>query len=462
MTASHLKSSKVLVPSRIEQIVLCVVLLIALGLRMSHLDSMEFKGDEAFNLTKARELSRGQQFPLTSARSSTDIPEPPIFMYLLSLPIVISDDAIFVTASIALLNVFAIYLCYLIARRFFSPLTALISIFLFAVNPWQVLYSRKIWTQNLLPFFALLFLLFFFEALFRNRSRLLIAALITLSVTVQLHLSAFFLVPYTLILLIWHRRSVKLKHVLLGCALGLTLWIPYIVHLVINFNHFTQIVLELGQKTFIIRSSAAKLPLQLVSTDGFNDLTVLFHSYEKFNVSVIKIPVFDYLPRALLIVGIIYSLLKSNPIQRALSLYILLGLAFIFFSNSQIFPHYYNAQMPVYFILMSIPLARIIQNKERALSVTAVALILILAGYQLLFSTSFLRFVAKEDCIWSEYGPPYRVQLERMRSFVKTIDDQKSVPDLQSIHESVVTCVNWDILATKYLYEKLSSASIND
>ena len=131
--------SKILSPSRIEQTILCAVLLIALGLRLSHLDSMEFKGDEAFNLIKARELSEGQQFPLTSAESSTGIPEPPIFMYLLSLPVLISDDAVFVTASIALLNVCAAFLCYLLARRFSSPLTALISIAFFAFNPNPVL-----------------------------------------------------------------------------------------------------------------------------------------------------------------------------------------------------------------------------------------------------------------------------------------------------------------------------------
>jgi 4-amino-4-deoxy-L-arabinose transferase-like glycosyltransferase len=456
MTPSDTRTGKPLISLQVERMLLCGILIIALGLRLSHLDSMEFKGDEAFNLLKARELSRGEQFPLTSAKSSTDIPEPPAFMYLLALPILISDDAIFVTASIALINVSAIFLCYLFTRRFFSPLAALVSIALFAVNPWQVLYSRKIWTQNLLPFFALLFLLFFFEALFNKRAKWIIPGLITLSIATQLHLSALFLVPYALVMLLWHRQQVKVRYVLVGGVLGLILWIPYMIYVARNFDHLAQIFLGLGQKAFIFRSSGAILPLQLVSTDGFNDLSVLFQSYEKFASGMINLPLLDYLPRALLVLGILISSLRSSPPQRALAIYVLLGLGYIVLSNSQIFPHYYDAQLPVYFILMALPLAGILQNYRGLPRVATAAILVLLTGYQLLFSVSFLRFIASEDCIWSEYGPPYRVQVERMREIVDALDDQKPAPDLPVIYERVKACVNWDILATEYLYEKLS------
>lgn len=234
---------------------------------------------------------------------------------------------------------------------------------------------------------------------------------------------------------------------------------PYLIYLASNFNHFTQIFLELGQKTFIFRSSAAKIPLQLVSTNGFNDLTVLYQSYNKFNAGVMKITALDYLPRALLIIGIFYSLLKSDPVHRTLGIYAAFGLAYIFLSNSQIFPHYYNAQLPVYFILLSLPLASVLEKYKGVLQGSTAVFITVLISYQLLFSVSFLRFIAGEECIWSEYGPPYRIQVERMRDIVEAIDDQEPAPDLQFIYENIKECVNWDILATDYLYEKISGKS---
>ena len=441
-------------PPRFNWIMITAILLLALGLRLIHLDSMEFKGDEAFNLMRARELAHLRSFPLTSATSSTGIPEPPIFMYLLSLPIFISDDAIFVTGAIAVLNVFAILLCYILVRRYISPLAALISALLFAVNPWQVLYSRKIWTQNLLPFFSLLFLLLMFEAVFRNKPRLVSLALITLALAVQLHLSAAFMIPYAIVFLLWQRRMVRLRDVMLGMMVGLILFLPYFIYLGQHAMEISRIIMDRSHEPFVLRSSAVFIPLQLATTSGFAHETVLFSSYATFIRGMVSLTSFEVIARLLLLLGLIIGVLHRSAVTRALAGYALLGIAYIFASNTQIFPHYYNAQLPVFFILISLPTAALISMKKRLPAVISAFVICLLLVSQLYFTYSILQFISHEDCIWSEYGPPYRVQVAEVAMAVSELERQGIPPDFKIVHERVSSCVNWDIKATEYLVKR--------
>lgn len=443
------------IPARVEWIAILLILILALGLRITHLDSMEFKGDEAFNLMKARELARLEHFPLTSATSSTDIPEPPTFMYLLSLPILITDDAVFVTGAIAVLNTLAILLCYILVRRFISPRAALIAAALYAVNPWQVLFSRKIWTQNLLPFFVLLFLLLLYESVFREKPRLLIFALGALAITVQLHISAAFIIPFTIAFLIWQRRAVRTRDLVLGICFGTLTLLPYGLYLTTHTDQVLTVLNELGRKPFVLRSSGILLPLQLVTTEGFGDVSVFFSSYDKFIAGVFRLTPFDWLARLLLLGGCIIALLSRAAAARALAIYTLFGLAYIFLSNTQIFPHYYNALLPIFFILLSLPISICLYAENRALAGVSLALFGALFLIQLNFAFGFLSFISREDCIWGEYGPPYRVQVESVSSALSAMERDGTQVELEEIHERVNNCVNWDILATEYLFEKL-------
>ena len=106
---------------------------------------------------------------------------------------------------------------------------ALAAALLFAVAPWAVIESRKIWAQDLLPFFTILFFIFAFSWLREGRWRHALAMAVTLSILNQVHYSSVALWPI-LLFLIWRRRSVRaLKQLAVGAALYAVLWAPFAV-----------------------------------------------------------------------------------------------------------------------------------------------------------------------------------------------------------------------------------------
>ena len=148
---------------------------------------------------------------------------------LFAIPALISSDPIALAMLPALLNTLAIALTYFLGRRFLSRGGALAAALLFAVAPWAVIESRKIWAQDLLPCFTVLFFIFAFAWLREGRWRHALAMAVTLSILNQIHYSTVALWPILLFLL-WRRRSKRaLKQLAVGAALYAALWAPFAV-----------------------------------------------------------------------------------------------------------------------------------------------------------------------------------------------------------------------------------------
>jgi hypothetical protein len=249
---------------------------------------------------------------------------------------------------------------------------------------------------------------------------------------------------------------VRLRDVALGIMLGVILFLPYFIYLGLHSTEISRIVMERSHEPFVLRSSAILMPLQLVTTSGFAHETVLFSSYDRFISGMIPLTPFDVIARLLLLLGLVIGLLRRSPVTRALAGYALLGMAYILASNTQIFPHYYNAQLPVFFILISLPAAALTSMEKRLPAVITALVMCFLLISQLYFTSSLLQFISREDCIWSEYGPPYRVQVAEVTKAVEELEREGTPPDFKIVHERVNSCVNWDILATEYLVERLA------
>ena len=142
---------------------LLLIVLLAAGLRFYRSGVVEYFHDDAMLATLALELADGLRLPLTGILSSTGIPNSPVSVYLLAIPFALSSDPAFVIHTIMLWNVIGVALLWLLARRFAGWRIALIAGLLYAVNPWAILFSRKIWAQELhtpVILFGLLLLLY--------------------------------------------------------------------------------------------------------------------------------------------------------------------------------------------------------------------------------------------------------------------------------------------------------------
>lgn len=189
-------------PAKWELASLALILLVAGLLRLGAPGLTEFKLDEARLSLLALDMARGESFPLLGIGSSVGIPNMPVSVWLFALPYLISSDPTVATLFVGLLNVLAVLLTWWLARRYFGPAAALTAALLYAVSPWAVIYSRKIWAQDLLPPFVLLTvgtgLIGWLETPRPGRWRWQVAHLILLVLTVQIHYAALTLIPLTL------------------------------------------------------------------------------------------------------------------------------------------------------------------------------------------------------------------------------------------------------------------------
>ena len=137
-----------------ELALLAVVVLLAGLLRMGRPDLTEFKRDEAALYGLALNVAELRAFPLRGIGSSVGLPNTAMSVYLFALPLFLWKSPLAATLFVGALNTASVGLAFLLARRYWGGRAALIAALLYAAAPWAVIYSRKIWAQNLLPLFA--------------------------------------------------------------------------------------------------------------------------------------------------------------------------------------------------------------------------------------------------------------------------------------------------------------------
>jgi len=207
------------------------IMLLAAVLRLSALDVIEFKADEANHLVRALEIVEQGRLPLVGSPSSFGPTKPPMMTYLMALPLAVGRDPRYAAAFIALLNVAAVGGTYAIARRYYGTRVALIAALLFAVNPWAVVLSRKVFTADLLAPMGVLLFSGLLVAVVDRRPWGWVLSVVALALML---LTTFSPAPLLLVLVIvvaayW--RRVRWRYLLLGVLLAVVLASPYLYYL---------------------------------------------------------------------------------------------------------------------------------------------------------------------------------------------------------------------------------------
>jgi 4-amino-4-deoxy-L-arabinose transferase-like glycosyltransferase len=425
-----------------------VLLIVALFLRLYNLDYMEFKGDEALNSFKALELVEEGVIPLTSLTSTTGINEPPIFVYFLAVPYFFTPNPVVATTFIALMNVFGIALCFFFLKKYFGSRAALFGTAFYAVNPWQVLFSRKIWTQNLVAPFIMMFIYFMYNAVHDNKKHHVIYALIALGFVLQLHLSAAFFIGVFIITVIRYREQINWKYFSVGIVSFLLTFTPYMIFQIkSNFIDFHSFFTYLNQEN-VFQIKALTLPFLLVTTRGFD--YSLGASYQQFLDSSISIPIFDFLQVAILFFAFIYMNLSWKKKGFILNLWLMFGVLFHAFSKIQTLNHYYLPLLPLFFIAIGTFLSWI-SRLGKGIKLVVLILTLILFIYQLTFNLHFLNFIKDQTCIYGDYGPPYAHRYTAIENLISQLESDTISKTLWKIHTATCNCRHCYIRATEYI-----------
>lgn len=214
-----------------EWVWLTAVVLLAAGLRMGWPGLTEFKADEARLITLAWEMAEGQSFPLRGISSSVGLPNFAVNVWLYALPLLFWPHIYAPTLFTGLLNTAVVLLTYLFTRRYWNHSAALTAAFLFATSPWAIMHARKIWAQNLLPFFVLIWAFALALALIEGRQKWLAVAVLAAALAFQIHLAAVALLPVSLLLLLLFWRRVAWRWLGVGVGLSLLTAVPFLYYL---------------------------------------------------------------------------------------------------------------------------------------------------------------------------------------------------------------------------------------
>ncbi len=210
-------------------LLLLAILLLATFLRFYHLDWTEYKLDEANISRLALDMVRYGKVPVWGLGSSVGIYNGALSEWLLAIPYALSSNPLVATGFVAAFNVLAVAMTYAFTRKLAGPRAAWMATLLFAVAPWAVINSRKLWAQDLLPPFVIAYVWTAYLAFIEKKPWWLVVHALALSACIQLHYSALTLVFLSAfyVLVFWWRKW-PWKVLLVTVAAGLLSMGPFL------------------------------------------------------------------------------------------------------------------------------------------------------------------------------------------------------------------------------------------
>ena len=160
---------------------------------------MEFLGDQGRDVVIIKDfLQNGNLFFIGPQTSIGNMYLGPFFYYLIAPSLFLSNyNPVGPAIFIAFLSVATVFLIYFVGNRWFSRSVGLISAFLFAISPVVIKYSNFIWNPNVMPFFSLLFVYFFFESFRSKKYHLFLYASLSFVMVINSHYLGLALLPFT-------------------------------------------------------------------------------------------------------------------------------------------------------------------------------------------------------------------------------------------------------------------------
>ncbi len=202
----------------------------ALFLRVYFLNNMEYKADERDMLYLAINLVRDHVPCLAGSLITTGHHNPPVFHYLLALPVSLSLNPQHAALFIIVLNALGVGLTYVLVARHAGRWAALAAGLLYACSPWAIRYAMKIWYPSLLAFFGVLLCLQLPGWALRGGWRRGLLIGVTAAILAQLHPTGAFLVLGLVmagLILMPRLRPVDL---VIASAAFFICWTPYLAY----------------------------------------------------------------------------------------------------------------------------------------------------------------------------------------------------------------------------------------
>ena len=394
---------------RRDWLVLVAVLIVAALLRLGEAGIVEFKHDEAMLSLLAQDMVSGKGIPFTGIPSSVGVPNPPISVYILALPYALSSSPLIATLFIAALNVIGVGLLWWITHRYVGRTAAILTSLAYAVNPWAILYSRKIWAQDFhTPIFLFAIALGLYGFI-EGKRWAQIVCLPVLLIALQIHFAAWALLPLYLWFLWTGRKQLSWKAIALSVFLGILTVVPFLIGL---SNTLAQ---DPNRLTNAIHPKGSGLSL---STDAirWNGLFASGIAVETQVAPGQTLNLLSQTPRldalwwiiaGLTLIGLFVIIAQRHRLAILLMLWALLPILIFTPTWTAIYPHYFIASIPAFCLLAGIGGAFLIEHLSvnRAFQVVAFAALSVIFISQVFWWRGMLHYV-ETTYIADGFGTP--------------------------------------------------------
>jgi 4-amino-4-deoxy-L-arabinose transferase-like glycosyltransferase len=358
-----------------------LLILIALCLRFYRLpEYMTFLGDEGRDALVIKKILVYHDFPLLGPPTSVgNMYLGPLYYYMMAVPMAIFwMNPVAAAGMVAVIGTLAVALVFVLARRWFGFLPAILSAFLYAVSPVNIIYSRSSWNPNPAPFFALLAIWGLDQARRKANFYWFTLTGMALAFAVQMHYLALILLPIFGLFWIYELVRQKKSRVypnFIGGTVGaiagfLILMSPLLIFdFKYNFLNFRGLQQMFGQGSGSVGLSLWDNLMRLapVYTEK------LIGRY----LGAGNLPL-SLLLSALILLPLILIVARKIKISWpyfALGVWLLGGILGLSLYRQEIYDHYLGFLNPAPFLLLGGVVA-LLKNKQRLMAVSSLAVIL--------------------------------------------------------------------------------------
>ncbi len=384
-----------------------LVFLIACIFRLTNLDLIEFKADEAINLFLASRPIFGYPFPPGSTVSSLGVLNFPLFNYMLFPFVLISRDPKLISFFIALINALSVGILYLIFKKYYGQTVGIISSVIIALSPWAILFSRKIWIQDLVIPLTIPLLFAIHKIIFDKENKYYLLLAFSLLILIQLYLpSIFFVVPF-LVLLFAFKNHIDYKYFIAGGLIGLIPTIPYLAYQITNACPDCQALFAVNDRLNPQYFSSIFIrPFQILGRGNFqtvlgDDMLTLsllyplsYHAQKIFYLEYILIPI-----------GAILYFKKYIRMRFLLLSAIALPIVY-YLLHLEPFIHYFIILVPLLSLFVGVAITRLFELNQIG-RIAAISIFLLICSASIAFNTGFYSLIRANGGLKGNYGGIY-------------------------------------------------------
>nr|MDA8216586.1 glycosyltransferase family 39 protein [Dehalococcoidales bacterium] len=424
--------------------VLLIIFVVGLALRWDRLQYAEFSADQAWVINRALDFVANGDFPYAGIRSSVGTAQGPIEIYLLSIPLLISTNPVVATGFVGLLQMLAVVGTFFLTGKYYGRTAGFVAAALFAVNPWALQYSRKMWTPDMMPFFTVLFAYSLHAAVIDRKRYQAALAFLWFTVLFLIHPAAVIYGPVLLAVVVVYWRRIGWRPLLLGAVLALIVASPYLYYE--SQREFNSIAVYAGVgsaqmgaldlealKYVVTMASARYYPVMMGY--GFRGDWLLPEIGRSNDLATWLL----YLGLALCLGHLAVRLVRRRGVgwggaekYLILLLWFILPILAAMRHSVEFYPHYFIGVYPLQFLLIAVAvseggslvntlLRRLSFKQEWVGAVGATAIVLFIGGQQVPFFHTYVDLVERQ-------GPlgPYGVPLLYSQKAVDTLRELRA------------------------------------